>query len=183
MTTTPPPGCSAARLGPPGLWLRARRVEDAEAMTAMTALPLVRHGTLRPPFPDPAATRAWLEKASPDDLAIVALLGGELVGSADLTRAGGRRRHCASLGIAVHDAHQGKGIGAALLDALLDAADRCLDIRRVELTVFADNHRAIALYQRFGFQEEGRMPDYAFRDGRYVEAVAMGRLRGPLTGD
>lgn len=65
MTTTPPPGCSAARLGPPGLWLRARRVEDADAMTAMTALPLVRHGTLRPPFPDPTATRAWLEKASP----------------------------------------------------------------------------------------------------------------------
>ncbi|SNS58187.1 MULTISPECIES: GNAT family N-acetyltransferase [unclassified Azospirillum] len=177
MTAALPPGCGPARHGPPGLWLRARRVSDADAMAAMTGLPLLRHGTLRPPFPNPDVVRSWLERQHPDDLALVALLDGVLVGSADLLRQTGRRRHCAILGMGVHDDHQGKGIGAALLDALLEAADRWLDIGRVELTVFADNEPALRLYRRFGFVEEGLYRAHAFRDGAYVDAIAMARLR------
>lgn len=174
---TIPPGGSPAAFGPPDLWLRARRVEDAEALTAMTALPLFRHGTLRPPFPDAAATRRWLEGKSPDDLAIVALLGDKMVGSAELQRHPGRRRHCALLGLGVHDDHQGQGVGKAMLHALVDAADRWLDIKRIELNVFTDNAAAIALYRRFGFVEEGVMRAYAFRDGAYVDSLMMARLR------
>ncbi|HEY5107188.1 MAG TPA: GNAT family N-acetyltransferase [Caulobacteraceae bacterium] len=61
--------------------------------------------------------------------------------------------------------------------ALLDQADRWLDYRRLKLTVFSDNDRAIALYERFGFEREGLLRAYAFRDGAYVDAVTMARLR------
>ena len=47
----------------------------------------------------------------------------------------------------------------------------------MELTVFVDNARAIALYERFGFEREGLMRDYAFRDGAFVDALAMARLK------
>ena len=47
------------------------------------------------------------------------------------------------------------------------------DIRRV----YADNERAIALYRKFGFEAEGTHRAYALRDGRYVDALAMARLR------
>jgi putative acetyltransferase len=49
-------------------------------------------------------------------------------------------------------------------------------VLRIELTVYTDNHRAIKLYQKFGFQEEGVRRAYALRDGVYVDALAMGRL-------
>ena len=44
--------------------------------------------------------------------------------------------------------------------------------------MFVDNSAGIALYARFGFVQEGRMAAYAYRDGRYVDALAMARLRG-----
>ena len=51
-------------------------------------------------------------------------------------------------------------------------ADRRLDMRRLELTVFADKARTIALYRKFGFEIEGRSAGYAFCDVAYAEALA-----------
>ena len=80
--------------------------------------------------------------------------------------------------MAVHDAWQGQGAGSALMAALLEVADRWMGLSRVELTVYADNARAIGLYERFGFEREGLHRNFAFRDGAYVDALAMARLRG-----
>lgn len=64
-----------------------------------------------------------------------------------------------------------------MMAALLDAADNWLDLKRLELTVFADNAAAIALYEKLGFEREGVLRSYAFRDGAYVDVLAMARLR------
>ena len=77
----------------------------------------------------------------------------------------------------VHDDHAGRGIGTALMGALVEAADRWYAVRRLELGVFTDNLRAIALYRRFGFEEEGVARGDAFRDGRYVDVLRMARVR------
>ena len=79
----------------------------------------------------------------------------------------------------VHDDHVGQGIGTALLAAIIDAADRWHAIRRLELTVYFDNLAAIRLYRRHGFESEGTLRDYAFKAGRYVDAMAMARIRLP----
>ena len=47
---------------------------------------------------------------------------------------------------------------------------------RVELTVHADNDRAMALYRSLGFEDEGRHRAYAIKDGRYIDALCMARL-------
>ena len=86
-----------------------------------------------------------------------------------------RRRHAGYIGMGVHDAYAGRGVGFALLQAALDVADNWVNLRRIELTVFADNEAALKLYRRTGFVEEGRMTAYAFRDGEYVDALAMVR--------
>ena len=87
-----------------------------------------------------------------------------------------RRRHVASIGIAVAAEAQGQGIGNALMQAMCDYADRWLGLLRLELTVYVDNARAIALYRRFGFETEGRMRGYAMRDGELVDAFSMARI-------
>ena len=65
----------------------------------------------------------------------------------------------------------------ALLRAALDLADNWLNLSRIELTVYVDNDRAIRLYERTGFQVEGRHARYAFRDGVMVDTLAMARLQ------
>jgi putative acetyltransferase len=157
--------------------LRALEIEDAAELARLQAMPGYRFGTLRPPFPTAAATAKHLAGLGPNDLLLGAFIDDRLVGTAGLHRLGGRRRHAASLGMGVADDMNGQGIGTALLEALIEAADKWLDIRRIELTVFVDNERAIRLYERHGFQREGVMRAYAFRDGRYVDTLAMARLR------
>ncbi len=71
---------------------------------------------------------------------------------------------------------QGQGVGDLLMAALTDWSDNWAHVLRIELTVFADNARAIALYQRHGFEKEGHMNAYALRDGIYTDACAMARL-------
>ena len=71
---------------------------------------------------------------------------------------------------------QGQGIGTALLEAVLDLADNWLMLHRVELEVYADNGDAIRLYQRFGFETEGRKREAAVKAGDYVDMLVMARL-------
>jgi len=77
----------------------------------------------------------------------------------------------------VHDQWQGKGIGTALLKAAVELADRWLNLSRLELTAFVDNDVALRLYKKFGFEIEGLLRRYAFRDGSYVDAYTLARLR------
>jgi putative acetyltransferase len=177
-TLTDNAALSAAPLRrPPDLLIRAARVGDFEAITALSNLPLYRAGTNRLPYQRPEQARKWLENLADDAVNLVAVLDGEIVGQGGFERQRGRRSHAAILGLGVHDDHQGRGIGTALLEALLDAADRWHDIRRLELTVFADNRHAIHLYETFGFEHEGVLRAFAFRDGAYADVLNMARLR------
>ena len=62
------------------------------------------------------------------------------------------------------------------MSALTQYADNWGHLLRIELTVYTDNDRAIQLYKKLGFQEEGVRRAFALRDGLYVDALAMARL-------
>jgi len=172
----PSPAATCAR--PTGLTIRAREPSDWQEITALLALPRVRWGTLRLPFMSAEETRRWMEKPADGHTAIVALLDGQLVGSADLTASKGRRSHVGGIGMCVHDNFHRRGIGSRLLATLADIADNWLNLRRLELTVYVDNEPAVRLYRKFGFEIEGRRRADAFRDGAFVDSFAMARLRG-----
>jgi putative acetyltransferase len=67
-------------------------------------------------------------------------------------------------------------VGTALMEAGIDLAENWLNLRRIELEVFVDNTPAIKLYEKRGFEIEGTLHDYAFRDGEYVDSYIMARL-------
>lgn len=158
--------------------VRAATIEDAAAIHEMNTRPEVIFGTLQLPYQSPELWRERLARASPDSYQLVAELDGRVIGSLGLHRERSpRQRHIASLGMSVHPAFQGRGIGGALLEAALDLADNWLNVHRVELQVYTDNAPAIHLYQKAGFEIEGTLRDYAFRQGRYVDAYFMARLR------
>ncbi|QFY62405.1 GNAT family N-acetyltransferase [Rhizobium grahamii] len=160
-----------------GVTIRAMRSSDIEAVTAMLNLPGFRHGTLRPPYQSVEETRKHFEMKPQGNVSIVAELDGVVVGDAHLMRFQGRRGHAASIGMGVHDDFTGRGVGSALMEALVDTADNWLDIKRLELTVYTDNAAALALYAKFGFEKEGQLKAFGFRDGTYVDAYTMARVR------
>src|SRR5262245_47247267 len=156
--------------------VRAAEPEDVNAVAELLAQPQALWGTLQLPYMSvEERRRRWASNAPHNHL--VAVIEERVVGWAHFTQYEGRRSHVGSLGMAVHDAFAGRGAGRALLAAILEKADRWLNLKRVELAVYVDNARAIALYERFGFEREGLLRRYAFRDGDYADALSMARLR------
>jgi L-phenylalanine/L-methionine N-acetyltransferase len=156
--------------------LRAIELADCEEIADLWNLPGVRHGTLSHGYRTAGMVRGWLKNTTANTMRIVAEYEGRLIGQAELVVHSGRRAHCASLGIAVHDAYHGCGVGSRLLGALLEAADNALGVRRVELMVFVDNTAALTLYRKFGFVVEARARAEAIRDGALHDAFHMARI-------
>jgi putative acetyltransferase len=159
--------------------MRARREGDAEAFARLFETESALEGTLQLPHQTASSWSKRLASSSADACVIVAEHEGQMAGSAGLFPVGQspRVRHVRTLGMVVHPDLQGRGVGHALMNALLEQADRWLDLGRVELEVYVDNARARALYERHGFVLEGTRRLHAFRRGTYVDAHAMARVR------
>lgn len=83
----------------------------------------------------------------------------------------------AELGVRIgEEGYRGKGHGSAALKLALQYAWDTLNLKRVWLTVFAGNERAIAAYRRAGFEQEGVMRQAAFIGGQWVDVVMMAAL-------
>lgn len=177
MPQSPPVASRDKRTWPESLTIRARSLADAAAIADLHNLQGYRWGTMRLPYHSVEEIRRGIEQQSVDARYLVAVFDGLVVGDIGLLPAKGRRAHVATLGMGVHDDFTRRGIGRALLGETIGIAEDWLNLRRLELTVYADNSAAIALYESFGFTVEGRMANYAFRGGTYVEALAMARLR------
>jgi len=151
---------------------------DAEAILKCYTAPLAARNTLQIPYSSLESVREQLTKSGAGDHLLVAEIEGEVVGVIGLhTSSRPRVNHKAEVGMMVRDDWKGKGVGAALMQAVIELADKWLNLTRIELTVFTDNESAIALYRKFGFEIEGTLRKYAFRDGEFVDAFAMARIR------
>jgi putative acetyltransferase len=155
---------------------------DAEAIMAAFSSPRAMAGTLQLPYPSAELWRKRIADQGPEDFLLVAEVKGQVVGNLGLHPAGrARRRHAAAVGMSVRDDFQNRGVGTALMRAAIEVADHWLNYVRLELTVYTDNVPALALYRKFGFVVEGTLVGYAYRNGRYVDAYTMARLRPAAT--
>ena len=162
----------------PPLAIRAMEPSDALAIAALMNQPGVYEGTLQLPYGSVTQRVERLQAADRTGLALVALEGEHVVGAASLGAVGPslRQAHARWLGIAVAADRQGRGIGGRLMTELLRWADGWAQVLRIELRVYVDNAAAIALYRRFGFEQEGVLRAESLRDGRYVDTLLMARL-------
>lgn len=159
--------------------VQIRRTEptDAQAVQQIYQCENAYTGTLQLPMPTVDMWQKRLANIPEHVYSYVALVNDEVVGNLGFEVCiNPRRRHVASLGMGVKDNSQGLGVGSALLSAALDLADNWLNLKRVELTVYIDNDRAIHLYKKFGFEIEGESRGYAFRNGEYVSVFHMARI-------
>jgi len=125
----------------------------------------------QPPLDRSASFERW--RAELDDPSAPRFLvedGDRLVGEANARVNGGR----VDLGMAVALDYRSRGVGAALLSALIAWA-RTTGAHKVTLQVWPHNVAARRLYERFGFVEEGRLlRHYRRKSGELWDAVVMG---------
>ena len=106
---------------------------------------------------------------------------GGIVGFYHVTRQAGRARHVATLGtFAVAPEAQGRGVGMAILEAVI-ARLHADGVARIELTLEADNPRALALYRKLGFEHEGTLRAAYQRAGEpnFIDQWLMAKVSRP----
>jgi len=162
---------------PHAVVVRGMEPSDYEALWEIWTCPEVVRQTLSLPFMSRAEAQQKLANPPAGFRALVAEVDGRVVGQAGLHTYQGRRAHVGQVGIMVHDDYAGRGVGSALMAALIKLAEDWLGLTRLELKVYTDNAAAIHLYEKFGFVVEGTKRRYALRDGAYGDVYVMARLR------
>jgi RimJ/RimL family protein N-acetyltransferase len=126
--------------------------------------------------------RAWrrrIRRTSVDDgVELVATAGARVIGHLGASRERHpATRHVATLAVVVAEPERGRGVGAALLVAAIRWA-REVGVQKLVLSVYPSNRRAIALYRRFGFVEEGRLSRQSRKPYGYEDELLMARWVG-----
>lgn len=119
----------------------------------------------------------YLQKKTDSENAveIVAEIDGEIVGTAGIEALGAQEklRHRCGFGVGIDKKYWGLGIGKELLNGCIECAEKA-GFSQMELEVAAENERAIAMYQKYGFIEFGRNPrGFISRHTGYQELVYM----------
>lgn len=167
--------------------IRPILTKDVAGLNELRRMPGVFENILGIPSEPLSRNQRFVENLDANTHQFVAVTsdeaGNELViGVAGITVGGNqRKRHMAHLGMMIHKEYQNQGVGTKLLETLIDLADHWLMLIRLELTVFVDNERAIHLYKKFGFVEEGIIKKGAIRNGEYVDELMMGRIKNELS--
>jgi len=105
---------------------------------------------------------------------MVGVVDGKIVGVGNITTPKRKRiAHRSGLGMSVLKEYWGLGVGAHIMQALIDFAKASGTIEIIYLKVKADNTRAIALYAKMGFTEVGVIPRDLKIDGQYHDTIIM----------
>ena len=163
--------------------IRTPRFEDAAAMLAYIG-PVADETeffVIEPDeLPGEEDERKWIQDHldHPGKLLLLAEASGTIIGSLSFENGRYRRvAHRGSFGIGVCKEWRGRGVGTALLGTLLEWAEANRVIEKVCLEVFATNERAIRLYRKLGFVEQGFGSKEVKRGpGEYVDVVWMYRF-------
>lgn len=160
-----------------GINVRAVEIQDARAIHRICIQDNVLPYMVFLPSMRVDAMENRIRNLAPNQFEFVAEYDGEIVGFVGLTQSPGRRSHSGDLFIGVDSEYHNKGIGRALLTKMLDLADNWLMLERVELGVLETNPKAKALYEKFGFVEEGVKIGNLKAHGKFINEIMMSRFR------
>ena len=119
--------------------------------------------------------KRWRHSWTAQKADILAVADGRVIGSLSIGReANPVTRHVASLGMSVDADWRSRGVGSALMLEAFRWA-RWAGVEKLGLTVYPHNQRAINLYKKFGFEEEGRLIGHSKKSYGYDDEIVMGR--------
>jgi len=154
------------------------RAHDLPAITAILNHAAAHSTATWHEYPKSEAEMAeWFAARQKDYVVLTARDGSELLGYASYGpfRAPSGYRLTAEHSIYVREDQRGKGIGKALLTALIERA-RTQGLHALIGGVDADNGLSIALHKAFGFEETGRLPEAGRKFDRWLTLVFLQKL-------
>src|SRR5271165_6359083 len=106
-------------------------------------------------------------------ISVVAELDGSIIGHTQVDKGTKSvNKYHGELGISVAREFRNMGIGRELIKIALDESRR-IGVKTLTLRVFANNSRAIHVYEKIGFRQVGRIPNLVFRGDHFLDEIIM----------
>ncbi|WP_283688570.1 GNAT family N-acetyltransferase [Clostridium perfringens] len=158
------------------LKIRDIKIEDYKEISKIRKMPGVMENILSNKDEEDELIKEKIINRGNNQYWYVAEEDGKVLGLGILMNHGNlRKKHVGVITLMVNSDYQNKGIGSLLMDKLINLSES-LNIIRLELCVFRDNYKAINLYKKFGFKEEGIKIKSALKNGEYADEIIMARI-------
>ena len=158
------------------LRIRDINIEDYKEISKIRKMPGVMENILSNKDEEEELIKEKIINRGKNQYWYVAEENGKVIGLGILMNHGNlRKKHVGVITLMVNSDYQNKGIGSLLMDKLINLSES-LNIIRLELCVFRDNYKAINLYKKFGFKEEGIKVKSALKNGEYADEIMMARI-------
>lgn len=106
----------------------------------------------------------------------VAVFEDRIIGTIGFRSSGFKRiTHRVSIGMSILQEFNNLGLGTIMMDTIIKKAKKVGKLK-IDLEVREDNKNAIHLYEKFGFQVEGKIKNGFFVDNKFVDLLFMGKL-------
>ena len=158
------------------LKIRDIEIEDYKEISKIRKMPGVMENILSNKDEEEELIKEKIINRGKNQYWYVAEENGKVIGLGILMNHGNlRKKHVGVITLMVNSDYQNKGVGSLLMDKLINLSES-LNIIRLELCVFRDNYKAINLYKKFGFKEEGIKIKSALKNGEYADEIIMARI-------
>ncbi|TFK40553.1 acyl-CoA N-acyltransferase [Crucibulum laeve] len=162
------------------LSLRAFQSGDEDKLLSLfnnaLVAPMMNDGFVRPHGPKFKETLKEIAEGSLMFCVIEEVEGEAFVGMAGFFNKPEAKNRCGEISIAILPEFWNKGYGTEAIRFMVDHGFHSLALHRISLGVHAINDRAIAVYRKIGFIEEGRIRERVWVNGAWTDAVWMGLL-------
>ena len=156
--------------------IRDIKIEDYKEISKIRKMPGVMENILSNKDEEEELIKEKIINRGKNQYWYVAEENGKVIGLGILMNHGNlRKKHVGVITLMVNSDYQNKGVGSLLMDKLINLSES-INIIRVELCVFRDNYKAINLYNKFGFKEEGIKVKSALKNGEYIDEIMMVRI-------
>lgn len=158
------------------LKIRDIEIEDYKEISKIRKIPGVMENILSNKYEEEESIKEKIVNMGKNQYWYVAEENGKVIGLGILMNHGNlRKKHVGVITLMVNSDYQNKGVGSLLMDKLINLSES-INIIRLELCVFRDNYKAINLYKKFGFKEEGIKVKSALKNGEYIDEIMMARI-------
>lgn len=119
--------------------------------------------------------KAWIHSHDKQGLLLVAEVNKTIIGILNFRLSSTKKfSHQGLFGMSIQESFTNQGIGGSLIKELLQWAKKDNRVEKISLEVFSNNNRAIHLYTKLGFTEEGRRIKQAkISPNEYVDDILM----------
>ncbi|MFK4761543.1 GNAT family N-acetyltransferase [Microbacterium sp. ZW T5_45] len=157
--------------------IRDAAIADLEAITAIHNHAVVHTTAIWHEEPVDVDSRAvWLAERSREGFPVIVATDDDdaVLGYASFGhwRAYSGYRHTVEHSVYVRDGERGRGLGRMLMTALIERA-RAQDVHVMVAAIESGNTGSIALHERFGFVEVGRLPQVGAKFGRWLDLTLL----------